>query len=70
MTIDLPVLANVLDRQFAVDGPNQRWVGDTTECVIGESGKLYLAAILLPVHRGMGERVFLSASVSRVVVIG
>ena len=26
--------------------PNQRWVGDTTEFVIGESGKLYLAAIL------------------------
>jgi len=43
VTIDLPVLANVLDRQFTVDGPSQRWVGDTTECVIGESGKLYLA---------------------------
>ena len=26
--------------------PNRRWVGDTTEFVIGESGKLYLAAIL------------------------
>ena len=25
---------------------NRRWVGDTTEFVIGESGKLYLAAIL------------------------
>jgi hypothetical protein len=23
--------------------PNRRWVGDTTEFVIGESGKLYLA---------------------------
>ena len=28
------------------NAPNQRWVGDTTEFVIGESGKLYLAAIL------------------------
>ena len=26
--------------------PNQRWVGDTTELVIGGSGKLYLAAVL------------------------
>ena len=43
---DHPVAANVLDRQFTADAPNQRWVGDTTEFVIGESGKLYLAAIL------------------------
>ena len=26
--------------------PNQRWAGDTSEFVIGEHGKLYLAAIL------------------------
>jgi len=43
---DQPVAANLLDRQFAADAPNQRWVGDTTEFVIGGSGKLYLAAIL------------------------
>ena len=43
---DLPVAANLLDRQFSAEKPNQRWVGDTTEFVIGESGKLYLAAIL------------------------
>jgi putative transposase len=43
---DQPVAANLLDRQFEADAPNQRWVGDTTELVIGESGKLYLAAIL------------------------
>jgi transposase InsO family protein len=41
-----PVAANLLDRQFTATAPNQRWVGDTTEFVIGESGKLYLAAIL------------------------
>jgi transposase InsO family protein len=41
-----PVAANLLDRQFSADASNQRWVGDTTEFVIGESGKLYLAAIL------------------------
>jgi len=41
-----PVAANVLDREFTAEAPNQRWVGDTTEFVIGESGKLYLAAIL------------------------
>jgi transposase InsO family protein len=43
---DQPVAANLLDRQFGADAPNQRWVGDTTEFVIGSSGKLYLAAIL------------------------
>ena len=43
---DLPVAANLLDRQFTAEAPNQRWVGDTTEFVIGESGKVYLAAIL------------------------
>ncbi len=43
---DQPVAANLLDREFRSDTVNQRWVGDTTEFVIGESGKLYLAAIL------------------------
>ena len=43
---DQPLAANLLDRQFTADGPNRRWVGDTTEFVIGESGKLYLAAIV------------------------
>jgi transposase InsO family protein len=43
---DQPVAANLLDRQFTAEAPNQRWVGDTTEFVIGESGKLYLAVIL------------------------
>jgi putative transposase len=43
---DQPVAANLLDREFTAAAPNRRWVGDTTEFVIGESGKLYLAAIL------------------------
>ena len=43
---DLPVAANLLDRQFTAERPNQRWAGDTTEFVLGESGKLYLAAIM------------------------
>ena len=43
---DQPIAANLLDRQFAAEAPNQRWVGDTTEFVIGTSGKLYLAAVL------------------------
>ena len=52
-----PVAANLLDRQFTAATPNQRWVGDTTEFVIGDSGKLYLAPILdlyLALHRGLG----------------
>ena len=43
---DQPVAANLLDRQFEADSPNRRWVGDTTELLIGNGGKLYLAAIL------------------------
>ena len=43
---DQPIAANVLARQFAAERPNQRWVGDTTEFVIGSSAKLYLAAIM------------------------
>jgi len=43
---DQPVAANLLDRQFEAESPNQRWVGDTTEFVIGGSGKLYLAVVL------------------------
>ena len=43
---DQPVAGNLLGRQFTAAAPNERWVGDTTEFVIGESGKLYLAVIL------------------------
>ena len=43
---DQPVAANLLDRRFEAAAPNQRWVGDTTELVVGSGGKLYLAAIL------------------------
>jgi len=43
---DQPVATNLLDRDFTAAAPNQRWVGDTTEFVIGERGKLYLATIL------------------------
>jgi putative transposase len=43
---DQPVAPNLLDREFTAPAPNQRWVGDTTEFVIGESAKLYVAAIL------------------------
>jgi transposase InsO family protein len=48
---DQPIAPNVLARQFAAERPNQCWVGDTTEFVIGSSAKLYLAAILDPYSR-------------------
>jgi transposase InsO family protein len=42
-----PIAANLLDRDFTAAAPNERWVGDTTEFVIGDHhAKLYLAAIL------------------------
>ena len=44
---DQPVAPNLLDRQFYAQAPDQRWVGDTTELLIGAVGtKLYLAVIL------------------------
>jgi transposase InsO family protein len=43
---DQPVAANLLDRRFCAGTANERWVGDTTELLVGGSGKVYLAAIL------------------------
>ena len=43
---DQPIAANLLDRKFEAERPNQRWACDTTEMVVGSSGKLYLAAVL------------------------
>jgi len=43
---DQPVAANVLNQDFTADAPNQRWVGDTSEFIVGSSGTHYLAAIL------------------------
>ena len=44
---DQPVAANILSRAFYATRPNERWVGDTTELLVGESrSKLYLAVIL------------------------
>ena len=56
---DQPVAPNVLDRQFTAATVNQRWVGDTTEFVIGETGKLYLGGdsrLVFPVRGGMGDQ--------------
>lgn len=44
---DQPIPGNILDRRFEAEAPNQRWVGDTTELVIGASGsRMFLAVIL------------------------
>jgi putative transposase len=43
---DQPVADNLLQRDFAAERPNQRWVGDTSELRIGEQGKAYLAVVL------------------------
>lgn len=43
---DQPVAPNLLARRFEAEVPNQRWVGDTTELRIGESGRLFLAVII------------------------
>ena len=42
---DQPVAANILNREFEAEAPNQRWVGDTTE-LLTASGKFFLAAIV------------------------
>jgi transposase InsO family protein len=43
---DQPIADNLLKQTFTAERPNQRWVSDTTQLVIGESGKLYLAVVL------------------------
>jgi len=43
---DRPVAANLLARRFEAEHPNRRWVGDTTELRVGDSGRLFLAAVL------------------------
>lgn len=43
---DQPVADNLLRQAFTAEQPNQRWVGDTSELRIGESGKAYLAVVL------------------------
>jgi putative transposase len=43
---DQPVAPNLLARRFEAEGPNQRWVGDTTELRVGETGRVFLAAIV------------------------
>lgn len=43
---DQAAAPNLLDRRFEAERINERWVGDTTELRIGESGRAYLAAIL------------------------
>jgi len=42
----LPVAPNLLKRQFDAPAPNRRWVGDTTELLVSNGGRLFLAAIL------------------------
>jgi hypothetical protein len=49
----------VLDRDLTAAAPNHRWVGDTTEFVIGENAKLYLGGdsrSLFPIRRRLGNR--------------
>jgi transposase InsO family protein len=43
---DQPIAANLLKQTFTAERPNQRWASDTTQLVIGESGKLYFAVVL------------------------
>ena len=44
---DQPIFPNILEQKFDATAPNERWVGDTTELLVGEHGvKLYLAVIL------------------------
>ena len=44
---DQPIAPNLLKQDFAAAAPNQRWVSDTTELLIGPNrSKLFLAAIV------------------------
>jgi transposase InsO family protein len=39
---DQPIAPNLLDRRFEAEAPNERWVGDVTELLIGSTAKLYV----------------------------
>ena len=41
-----PIAPNLLARRFEAESPNRRWVGDTTELRVGETGRVFLAAIV------------------------
>ena len=43
---DQPVAANLLDRQLTALAPNQRWVSDTSEFLVGASSRIFIAAVL------------------------
>jgi putative transposase len=43
---DQPIAPNLLDREFRADAPNQRWVGDTSEFIVANGGRIFLAAIV------------------------
>ena len=54
-----PIAANVLDRDFTAAAPNQRWVGDTTEFVIGEQRQAVSGGdsrSVFPVRRRLGDQ--------------
>ena len=56
---DDPIAANVLDRDFTAAAPNQRWVGDTTEFVIGEQRQAVSGGdsrSVFPVRRRLGDQ--------------
>lgn len=64
---ELPVAANVLDRQFTPTAPNQVWVSDITYVPTSE-GWLYLAAVMdLYARRIVGWA--MSARIDRTLVI-
>jgi transposase InsO family protein len=62
-----PVAANVLDREFRAERPNQRWAGDTTELSTA-AGRLFLA-VLLDLHSRLVVGWSLSAVNDRHLVI-
>ena len=54
-----PIAANVLDRDFTAAAPNQRWVSDTTEFVIGDECQALSgggARSVLALRRGLGDQ--------------
>lgn len=38
-----PIAPNLLDHESRADAPNQRWVGDTSELIVANSGRIFLA---------------------------
>lgn len=65
----LPVAPNHLAREFVAAASNQRWVGDTSEFLVGDSKSKLFVAVLLDLHSRFAVGWAMSAVNDRALVL-